>query len=72
MLGKLAESDLILSLKIEDGLVDSQKVYGRTIFDKAKRVVVGGSNFEVTGVFRSGFAPLGPYILWVGLRNSGE
>lgn len=72
MLGMVLESDLILSLKLEDCLEDPEKVYGKTIFDTARDVQISGSTFEVKGVFRSGFAPLGPYILWVGLVNSGE
>ncbi len=72
LLGMLAESDLILSLKLSDALVDSTVLFGRTIFDQAKDVQVSGSTFEVSGTFRSGFAPIGPYILWVGLVNSGE
>ena len=70
--GKLAESDIILSLKLEDALVDANQPYGRTIFDTAKDVQIQGSTFQVKGTFRSGFAPLGPYILWVGLVNAGE
>lgn len=72
MIGMLAESDLILSLKLEDVLVDAAKPYGRTIIDQAKDIQVSGSTFSVTGTFRSGFAPVGPYILWVGLKNVGE
>lgn len=71
-LGMVIESDLILSVKLEDCLEDAEKVYGKTIFDTARDVQISGSTFEVKGVFRSGFAPLGPYILWVGLVNSGE
>lgn len=70
--GMLAESDIILSCKLDDALVDTTKKYGRTQFDNARDVVVSGSRFEVKGTFRSGFAPLGPYILWVGLVNAGE
>ena len=72
VLGMLAESDLILSLKLEDVLVDSTKVYGRTLLDQAKDIQISGSSFSVTGTFRSGFAPIGPYLLWVGLKNTGE
>lgn len=70
--GLLQESDLILSLKLEDVIVDSDVPYGRTIIDQAKEIGVAGSTFKVIGTFRSGFAPIGPYILWVGLENMGE
>jgi len=70
--GWMQEADLILSVKLEDVLADSTKVYGNTIFDTARDVVVSGSVFDVTGTFRSGLAPLGPYILWVGLTLKGE
>lgn len=72
LLGEIAESDIILSVKLEDVLTDSTKVYGRTVFDTALKVTVSGSEFEVVGTpFRSGLAPLGPYLLWVGLRHLG-
>ena len=71
-LGIMQNADLVVSVKLEDVLSDSTKKYGRTLFDTAKDVVVGGSVFEVTGAYRSGMAPLGPYILWVGLEIQGE
>ena len=72
ILGSLSEADLILSVKLEDVLVDSTLPYGRTVFDKAKDVQVQGSSFKVKGTFRSGLAPIGPYILWIGLEQIGE
>lgn len=72
LVGMVSNSDLVILLKLSDCLEDATKVYGRTIFDSAKDVQVSGSTFEVTGTFRSGLAPLGPYLLWVGLVNSGE
>lgn len=67
-LGIVAQSDLVLSVKLEDVLLDSSKVYAQTQFDTAKDVVISGSTFKVKGTFRSGLAPIGPYVLWVGLE----
>lgn len=71
-LGILAESDIILLIKLEEVLVVAEQVYGRTTIDQAKDIQVSGSTFKVTGTFRSGLAPLGPYLYWVGLENMGE
>jgi len=72
VIGTLSESDLVLMVKLSDVLVDTTVPFGRTIFDTAKDVQVSGSVFEVSGTFRSGLAPIGPYLLWVGLKNAGE
>lgn len=72
ILGLVAKSDIVLSLKLEDVLVDITKPYGRTTIDQAKDIQVSGSTFTVVGTYRSGMAPIGPYILWVGLENVGE
>ena len=72
IVGLIQNSDLVVSVALEDVLVDATKKYGRTLFDTAKTVIVGGSTFEVGGTFRSGMPPLGPYILWVGLEIQGE
>ena len=72
VLGLIAKSDIILSVKLEDVLVDTTQLYGRTTIEQAKDIQVSGSTFKIVGTFRSGFAPLGPYILWVGLENVGE
>lgn len=71
-LGNLHPSDLVLRVKVSDALSDSDRPYGGTIFDTARRVEVRGSNFQVTGSFRTGLPPLEPYILWVGLKLTGD
>jgi hypothetical protein len=67
-LGKVAECDLVLRFFLDDVLLDETKRYGRTLLDSAVDVLVQGTTFKVEAMARGGLAPLGPYILWVGLK----
>lgn len=59
--------DVIIRLKLEDGLVDPNQKHGKTIFETSHDVLYGGLTYKVKGTARTGFPPEGPYILWVGL-----
>lgn len=65
-------SDVVIRLKLSDVLIDSNKPQGLTLFDTAKDVLIQGTPFKVCGSERTGFAPIGPYILWVGLKSLGK
>lgn len=62
--------DAVIRLNLADGLEDVSRPLGQTIFDTAKEVVFLGERFVVSGSKRTGMPPIGPYILWVGLRRS--
>jgi hypothetical protein len=64
--------DVVLRLKLEDVLDDPANKQGRTLFDRAKDVQYSGETFEITGTKRTGLNPIGPYILFVGLRRVGS
>lgn len=64
--------DLVLRCKLTDVLSDPDEPLGRTIFHSAKDVVYQGQSFKVTGVDRTGMAPLDAYVVWVGLKKIGE
>jgi hypothetical protein len=68
-LGGKDRVDAILRVHLPDAVPDDD-TQARTLFDSAKDVVIDGTTFEVTGTKRTGFPPIGPYILWVGLKKS--
>lgn len=70
-LGKVAQCDLVLRVLLSDVLVNSTQKHGKTLFDTALDVQVDGGVFKVEATERGGLAPLGPYILWVGLMAQG-
>lgn len=70
--GLVQISEIILAVRLADVLVDPLKPLGPTQFELAKEIVVQGTVFKKTGVERSGLPPLGPYILWVGLKGLGS
>lgn len=73
MVGFLYQSDLVIRVKLtSDILLDENKEFGRTQFDMVRDVLVRGQAFTVKGVMRTGFPPLGPYGLYVGLVLSGD
>jgi hypothetical protein len=72
VLGLFEKSDVVLRVLLEDVLLDPTKPLERTLFDTAKEIVVQGSEFELAGSARTGLPPLGPYILWVGLKATGR
>jgi metal-dependent amidase/aminoacylase/carboxypeptidase family protein len=66
-LGRVADCDIVLRVLLSDVLLDPTKKHGKTLFDTAKDVLIDGGYFRVEKTERGGLAPLGPYILWVGL-----
>lgn len=70
-LGKVAQCDLVLRVLLSDALVSPTQKHGKTLFDTALDVQVDGGIFKVEATERGGLAPLGPYILWVGLMVQG-
>jgi hypothetical protein len=70
-LGKVAQCDLVLRVLLSDVLVNSKQKHGKTLFDTALDIQVDGGVFKVEAMERGGLAPLGPYILWVGLMAQG-
>lgn len=70
-LGKVAQCDLVLRVLLSDVLVDVTQKHGKTLFDTALDIQVNGGIFKVEATERGGLAPLGPYILWVGLMVQG-
>jgi hypothetical protein len=71
-IGLVQSSEILLRVKLVDVIVDSDDVYGPTLFDIAHDVFIGDSYFKVVGVERSGLPPLTPYIVWVGLKSAGK
>lgn len=71
-LGGKASVDVIIRCRLSDALLDGATHQGRTLFDTAKDVTYSGQTYEVTGTKRTGLPPIGPYILWVGLKQIPE
>lgn len=71
-LGRTETLAVILRCLLSDVLVDPDLKYGKTIFDTAKDVQIGGGTFQVRAVDRTGLPPEGPYICWVALRVVAE
>lgn len=67
----LHDSDYYLRMRLEDALLDATKIHGKTIFETAKEIEAQGTKFKFSGIAKTGFANLGPYILWVGLKHAG-
>lgn len=70
-LGKVAQCDLVLRVLLSDVLVSANQKHGKTLFDTALDVQVDGGIFKVEATERGGLAPIGPYILWIGLMAQG-
>ena len=70
--GMFDNSDIVLSVRLGDVLLKADRPLERTVFDTAMSIVVQGSTFEVDAQSRTGLPPIGPYILWVGLKASGR
>lgn len=64
--------DAVLRVKLEDVLLTAGALLGHTLFDKCMYVGYLGQTFKVTSTKRTGLPPIGPYILWVGLTESGK
>lgn len=61
--------DAVLRAVLSEVLIDPNALQGQTLFDTCKEIVYEGGIFEVTGTKRTGLPPIGPYELWVGLRQ---
>lgn len=65
--------DAIIRCKLEDVLITAGDLQGRTLFHTARDVTYSGHTYEVVGTpKRTGLPPIGPYILWVGLKQIPE
>ncbi len=64
--GSVQFCSTVLRVKLSDVLVNEEKLYGKTLFETAREIVIQDTVFKVVATERSGLAPLGPYILWVG------
>lgn len=60
--------DAVVRCRLLDVLIDTNNAQGRTLFETAKDVQFSGNLYKVQGMKRTGLAPLGPYVLWVGLK----
>lgn len=70
-LGLHETCDAVLMVYLDDALEDVNKPLGRTLFDTSKEVQVLGTTFQYEAEERTGLPPT-PYILWVGLKNTGS
>lgn len=68
-LGRTDSVDVLLRCVLSAVLLKDEERYGRTLFDTAHDVQIGGATFKVKGTDRTGLPPVGPYILWVALRK---
>jgi hypothetical protein len=71
-LGRTDTALVVLRCRLSDVIPAGQSAHGETLFHRAARVVVGRDAFQVVGIDRSGLPPLGPYIVWVGLKRVGS
>jgi hypothetical protein len=59
----------IVRLPLVSALLRRDRPQGDTIFELAKSVFYQEQRFRIVGIKKTGLLPLGPYILWAGLRK---
>lgn len=67
-LGGKEKLDAVVRTLLSDVLLDVTQPLGPTLFDTAKYLIHHDMKFEIVDTKRTGLPPLGPYIIWAGLR----
>lgn len=71
-LGDGERLDAVVRLPLSEALLDADNPQGATVFDTARDITYSGRLYEIKGTKRTGLMPIGPYILWVGLKLVAE
>jgi hypothetical protein len=64
--------DVVIRMALADVVNVPEALQGRTLFDTCREIVYQGQAFEVLNTRRTGLPPIGPYILWAGLRRKDK